>query len=73
MIKGVGKQGVASIASIFCMFIVGLPLSWLFGIKLGFGLPGLWVGYGLCSLSLAILYTWILRRLNWSEAAYKAS
>jgi Na+-driven multidrug efflux pump len=66
VIKGVGKQAIASIASFFCMFAVSFPMSWYLGINQGLGLPGFWIGYGCASLILSIWYSCILLSIDWS-------
>lgn len=42
----------------FSYFIVSLPLSWLLGIHLGFGLPGVWSAFPVCLLCAGVLYRW---------------
>ena len=57
VIKATGVQGVASLASFGCMILISLPTSYLFGVYLNYGLPGLWAGYGLSSMVLGSLYS----------------
>ena len=73
VIKATGVQGLASIASIVCRIFISLPLGYLFGVHLNYGLSGLWVGYGISSLILGGLYSWILIKLDWVDVAWKAS
>lgn len=37
-------------------FIVSLPLSWFLGIRLGWGLPGIWWPYPVCLLCAGVMY-----------------
>ena len=60
VIKATRMQGLASIASFGCMILISLPAGYLFGVYLNYGLPGLWVGYGLSSMVLGSLYSKIL-------------
>ena len=43
-------KAIGDVRMPFFMVIVGsllnIAVSWLFGIKLGLGLPGIWIGYG---------------------------
>lgn len=53
----------------FSYFIVSLPLSWLFGIRLGHGLAGVWAAFPVCLLTAGVLYYTFFRRALNSEAA----
>lgn len=46
----------------FSYFIVSLPLSWLFGIYLGYGLVGIWAAFPICLLCAGLLYYTGFRR-----------
>lgn len=65
VIKGVGSQGIASIASLFCMLCLNFPIGYFVGLHKDHGLPGLWVGFGTSCFVLASLYCVILSRLDW--------
>lgn len=40
----------------FSYIVVSLPLSWLLGIRLGWGLPGVWWAYPVCLFTAGLLY-----------------
>lgn len=46
----------------FSYFVVSLPLSWLFGIRLGYGLVGVWAAFPICLLTAGVLYYVCFRR-----------
>lgn len=46
----------------FSYFMVSLPLSWLFGIHLGYGLVGVWAAFPVCLLTAGVLYYGCFRR-----------
>jgi len=73
IIKGVGQQAIASLASLFCMICLNFPISYLIGLHHEAGLPGLWVGFGIACTTLAVLYSIILAKLDWRIAAEKAA
>jgi len=73
IIKGVGQQAIASVASLFCMLCLNLPIGYLIGLHREAGLPGLWTGFGISCSTLAALYAAILFKLDWKQAALKAS
>jgi len=65
IIKGVGQQAIASSASFFCMVCINFPIAYLIGLHHEYGLPGLWIGFGIACTTLAVLYSIILARLDW--------
>lgn len=46
----------------FSYFVVSLPLGWLLGIHLGFGLVGIWCAFPVCLSTAGALYFWVFRR-----------
>ena len=46
----------------FSYFVVSLPLGWLLGIRLGFGLVGIWCAFPVCLSTAGILYYLRFRR-----------
>jgi len=46
LIKAVNQQGNASIASFTTMVLISIPLGTTLGVTYGWGLSGLWIGYG---------------------------
>jgi Na+-driven multidrug efflux pump len=56
------------------MFGISLPLASLFGLHLGWGLPGLWIGYGVSAFFLGVVYSVILfKYIDWDKTAHLAS
>ena len=49
-------------ASFFSYFVVSLPLSWGLGIRMGYGLVGLWYAFPVCLTCAGVLYYLIYRR-----------
>ena len=48
-------------AAFFAYFVVSLPLSWLLGNHLGFGLVGIWYAFPVCLTVAGVLYFIILK------------
>ena len=73
LIRAIGKQHLASVASVVCIACISMPISSLLLFKYGWGIEGLWVGYGLCHLTLTLLYYLILVCIDWKAAAMWAA
>uniref|UniRef100_A0A7S3I193 Uncharacterized protein n=1 Tax=Favella ehrenbergii TaxID=182087 RepID=A0A7S3I193_9SPIT len=73
-IKGAGYQGLGSVGSLASLGLVAMPLSWALAFRQGWGIKGLWVGYGCSALALtaffyALLFCWI----DWEAIAEAAA
>ena len=55
------------------MVFVSIPVGYTLGVTWGWGLSGLWIGYGTQGLCLTIMYSIILIRLDWEAVAETAS
>ena len=55
------------------MICLNFPIAYLIGLHHEAGLPGLWVGFGIATSTLACLYSIILVKLDWQVAAEKAA
>jgi hypothetical protein len=73
IIKAVGLQPVISVCSFLCLLFVALPTSYITCFKLGWGLEGLFSGYGLSALVLSSIKFILLCRLDWKATALWAS
>lgn len=61
-LRGVGNVKPMIYISFFAFFLVSLPLSWLLGLHLGFGLMGVWAAYPVCLTMAGVLYWWCFRQ-----------
>lgn len=61
-----GLKAIGDVKTTFYMVIAGSALnvgiSWLLGIRLGLGLPGIWAGYGVDLAFRGLLGLWIWKR-----------
>ena len=55
------------------MVCVALPISYFLSFVMDYGLNGLWIGYGVSALCLALLYTRVITTLDWSKVAQGAA
>ncbi|MEA4893465.1 MAG: MATE family efflux transporter [Peptococcaceae bacterium] len=53
------------ISGMICVWAIEVPLSWLFGVRLGFGLPGIWAAMACDELFRACVYLWRWQRGLW--------
>lgn len=61
-LRGLGRMRPLMYASFVAYFVVSLPLSWLLGICLGYGLVGVWSAFPVCLMVAGALYVAIFRR-----------
>ena len=43
-LRGAGRQALGAYLNLFGYWVVGVPLAWLFGFRLGLGALGFWIG-----------------------------
>ncbi|EAR08907.1 hypothetical protein MED297_04537 [Reinekea sp. MED297] len=71
IIPGVLRAGGDTKAPMVITFLgfscVGLPIAWLFGLKLGFGLWGVFAGFMLDEAAKAAMMLWYLRKETWLQ------
>ncbi len=60
-LRGAGDTRFPMVTTAVAMWVVRLPVAWFFGITLGLGLPGVYLGWVLDSLVLGLL-TWLRYR-----------
>lgn len=66
VLRGLGDVNIPTIITFAAYWVVGLPIGYLLGIKLGFGVSGIW--YGLC---LGLLVASILLFLRFQKLTKK--
>lgn len=55
-LRGISCVRPMMYAAFFSYFVISLPLSWLLGIHLGYGLTGLWWAFPVCLTCAGVLY-----------------
>lgn len=73
VVKGVGKQLLATPIVLFSYYVVGLPLAALFGFKLKWGVRGLCFGMLLGTAVHAVCFFILVWRMDWNLEAHKAA
>ena len=61
-LRGLGCMKPLMYGSFVAYFVVSLPLSWLWGIYMGWGIVGIWFSFPVCLTVAAVIYYAIFRR-----------
>lgn len=69
IVRGIGKQSIASIASAFAYYAIGIPSCYLLAFKADLGLKGIWLGMPIGLGTLCGLYALIIIKSDWHEIA----
>lgn len=73
VVKGVGKQLLATPIVFFSYYVIGLPLAALFAFKLKWGVMGLCFGMLLGTAAHAICLSFLVWCMDWNLEAHKAA
>jgi Na+-driven multidrug efflux pump len=66
-LRGAGDTRFPMITTGLAMWVIRLPVAWFFGITLGYGLAGVYLGWVCDSIALG-LFTWLRYRTgSWKE------
>jgi len=61
-LRGISHVRPMMLIAFFSYFVVSLPLSWLLGIRMGYGLVGVWFAFPVCLTCAGVLYFACFRR-----------
>jgi putative MATE family efflux protein len=68
MFQGVGKGLYALITTLLRTLVLNVPLAWVFGVQLGLGLRGVWIGMAIAGLTtVPIAFGWAMVHIRWLE------
>jgi len=73
VLRAAGRQGLGAGLNIVAYWVVGVPLSALFGLHLDMGVNGFWLGLLLTSSSQAVVQLLVLARFDWQEEVRRAA
>jgi len=65
IVRALGKQFRASVATLCCYYGFGLPLALVLGFKIEMGLVGFWLGFTIALTMQNIVVTLIIFCANW--------
>ncbi len=66
IVRALHKQFVASIATLCCYYIFGMPLALLLGFKLDMGVKGFWLGFTFALILQDIIVSLIILCADWN-------
>ena len=70
--RGLGRPGLAALANGTGYVCVGLPLAYVFGINLGGGVLGMWLGYAVAVTVVFALLSLLLRCVDFNKESERA-
>ena len=68
-LMGAGASSITMKVSVVCQWGVGLPLAYLVGPKLGFGLLGIWAAQGIYRILQAAIFVYLWRGRRWMNVS----
>jgi len=71
IIRGLGRQGVGSIYTLVCYWIIGLPLALTLAFKYRMGVKGLWLGFSIACIILDAGFAVIIECPTWPDGRKK--
>ncbi len=71
--RGSGRQSLSALYNFVAFYIIGLPLGYVLGIKMGFGVEGLWLGITTSLFTIALGSAIVVLRSDWKKLALDAS
>ncbi|WIA28922.1 hypothetical protein OEZ86_011446 [Tetradesmus obliquus] len=72
-LRGAGRQGLGAAINAVGYWCFGVPLSALFGLKLGMGVRGFWLGLLCTTYSMSAVQLLIIGRFNWPREVERAA
>jgi len=67
VIKGIGKQAIASVVCLIVLYPINIPMAYMFAWPLGYGVFGLWYSQIISICFLILFYTIILVWYDWQH------
>ena len=66
IVRALGKQFLASVVTIICIYVFGLPLALVFGFKMEMGVRGFWLGFTVAIICQIIFVTMVIVCSSWT-------
>lgn len=67
IIRGLGLQAYGFLYTLFCYYIIGMPLALVLAFTAKMGIVGLWLGYSIACIILDIGFAFIIMCPNWTK------
>ena len=66
-VRGLGKQGLASLLTIILYYCIGLPLALYLGFSKGYELAGFWGGFLIVMILLDLAIIYLVVKSDWTR------
>ena len=66
IVRALGKQFIASVVTIICIYALGLPLALVLGFKMEMGVRGFWLGFTVAIICQDIFVTMVIVCSSWT-------
>ncbi|KAF8063707.1 DTX14 [Scenedesmus sp. PABB004] len=73
VLRGAGRPGVGAVLNIIAYWMLGVPLAWLFGLRMRMSTRGFWLGLLVTSAGQSLVQLAVLARLDWREEVARAA
>lgn len=73
VLRGAGRPGLGAALNIVAYWLFGAPLAALFGLELGMGVRGFWLGLMLTSAGQALVQLCVISRLDWQHEVQRTA
>ena len=70
VLKALGKQNLTLFIYFICLYVIGNPSSYLFGLTCDGDLEGIWHGIILGEFCMVVWFSVVLMRLNWDKEIF---
>lgn len=67
IIRGLGLQAYGFLYTLFCYYIIGMPLALVLAFTAGMGIVGLWLGFSIACIILDIGFAIIIMCPDWNR------
>lgn len=71
--RGSGRQSLSALFNFVAFYVIGLPLGYVLGIQLGYGIEGLWIGITTSLFIIALGSAIVVLQSDWNKLAFDAN
>jgi len=72
VLRACGRQALGALMNVIGYWVICLPLAYLFGFVLGYGVLGFWIALTLSTAFQSVVFGVLIWRLNWDQEVVRA-